>query len=154
ITIGAYGDGPRPIIDGGNQDGVHLEQQSYWIVQDLELTSDPVHHRCGLSALSRTGQPQPKGIKVYNGVAFDNGPSGSYVGSRDDESNGYDGVWIENCLARYHDRDGIAVGGSDQNGCKNSVIRHCTVHSNLYMAGIWIFSGQNGLIERCVAYNN
>jgi hypothetical protein len=154
ITIGAYGEGPRPLIDGKTRDGVHLEQQSYWIIQDLELTSDGSHDTCGLAALSRPKQPQPKGIKIYNVIAYDNGPCGIYVGSRDGESNGYDGVLVENCLAYYHDQDGIAVGGSDQNGCRNTVIRYCTAYSNLYSAGMWIFGGQNGLIEHSLAYNN
>ncbi|MEK7474952.1 MAG: right-handed parallel beta-helix repeat-containing protein [Candidatus Coatesbacteria bacterium] len=154
ITIGAYGDGPRPVIDGINRDAVHLEEQSYWTIQDLELTTDPAHHRCGLRVETTAGHPQPKGIRVYNVIAYDNGPSGISVGSSHGEGNGYDGVVIENCLAYANDSDGIVTSGSDQNGCRNTVIRYCTAYSNLYAAGIWITSGENGLIEHCLAYNN
>ncbi len=154
ITIGAYGEGARPQIDGQTRDAVHLEEQSYWVVEDLELTSDPAYKRDGLKVETTGGHPQPKGVRVYNVVAYDNGPSGILVGSDHGEGNGFDGVVIENCLAYANDSDGITVGGSDQNGCRNSVIRYCTAYSNLYSAGIWISSGQNGLIEHCVAYNN
>jgi hypothetical protein len=152
ITLGAYGEGPRPVVDGVNRDAVRLDRQSYWVVQDLELTSDPSYGKCGLAA-DASFEVQPKGLKVFNVVAYDNGPAGIRVG-RHGQDNGWDGVLIENCLAYANDSDGIVVGGSDQTGCRNTVIRFCTAWSNLWGGGIWIHSGQNGLIERCLAYNN
>jgi hypothetical protein len=154
ITIGAYGTGRRPVINGINRDAVRLEEASYWVVQDLELTSDPGYKRCGLKVVTAAGKPQPRGIRIFNIIAYDNGPAGILVGSDHGGGNGYDGVLIENCLSYAHDSDGILVCGSDQNGCRNSVIRHSTAYSNLYGGGIWIQSGQNGLIEHCLAYNN
>ena len=154
ITIGAWGEGARPLVNGVNHDGVHLEDQSYWVVQDLALTSDPAYKPCGLKIETKEGRPRPKGIRVFNVVAYDNGPCGILIGSSHGGGNGYDGVVIENCLAYANDGDGIVVGGSDQNGCRNTVIRYCTAYSNLWSAGIWISSGENGLIEHCLAYNN
>ena len=154
ITLGAYGEGRRPVINGVNRDAVLLSEQSYWVVQDLEVTSDPEYKRCGLKVTTAAGKPQPKGIKVFNVIAYDNGPAGIVVGSDHGGGNGYDGVEIENCLSYAQDSDGILVCGSDQNGCRNSVIRYSTAYSNLYGGGIWIQSGQNGLIEHCLAYNN
>jgi len=154
ITVGAYGDGPRPRVNGVNRDGLHLEEQSFWTVQDLELTSDPAYRRCGLRAETKEGHPRPKGVRVWNVIACDNGPAGITVGSSHGGGNGYDGVVIENCLAYANDSDGIVASGTDQNGCRNTVIRYCTAYSNLYAAGIWITSGENGLIEHCLAYNN
>lgn len=154
ITLGAYGEGARPFVDGVDHDGVHLFEQSYWIVQDLELTSDPAYDRCGLMADSRQMTNRPKGIRVFNVVTYDNGPVGICVGSYRGEGNGYDGVLIENCLAYANDSDGILACGNDQVGCRNTVMRGCTAYSNLYSSGLFISGGENGLIERCVAYNN
>lgn len=154
ITLGAYGTGRRPVIDGVTKHGLHLEEQSWWTIQDLELTSDPAYGKCGLAALTFFGKPQPRGIRVYNVIAYDNGPIGILVGSFHGSGNGYDGVHIENCLAYAHDSDGIVAAGSDQTGCRNTMIRHCTAYSNLWSSGVFIMSGQNGVIERCVAYSN
>jgi hypothetical protein len=154
ITLGAYGEGPRPWIDGGAQPAVRLRDQSYWTIQDLELTTDSRRKACGLDVLASEGKPQPRGIRVYNVVSYDNGGSGIHVGSEFKEGNGYDGVWVENCLSFANGGDGIVVNGNDQTGCRNSVIRGCTAYSNAGMAGLWIQSGQNGLIEDCRAYNN
>ncbi len=157
ITIGAYGKGSRPYVNGANRPGVNLEDQSYWVIQDLQVTSDPEYgwQGGGIVVSASVGKPQPRGIKIYNCVAFDTGGSGITVGNRHgSEANGYDGVIIENCLTFANGGSGIEVNGSDQNGCRNSVIRYCTAYSNPGMAGIWIHSGQNGLIEHCVGYNN
>jgi hypothetical protein len=41
IVVGAYGSGAMPIIDAaGYRAGVHLENSSYFTVQDLEITAD------------------------------------------------------------------------------------------------------------------
>ncbi len=154
ITIGSYGTGRRPVVDGQNRHGLHLEEQSWWTIQDLELTSDPAYGKCGFAAVTYFGKPQPKGIRLYNVIAYDNGPIGILVGSHHGQGNGYDGVHIENCLAFANDSDGIVAAGSDQTGCRNTMIRYCTAYSNLWSAGVFIMSGQNGVIEHCVAYNN
>ena len=154
ITIGAYGDGLRPHVNGVNHDGVRLEEQSYWVIQDLRVTSDPAYGRCGIEVVTKERKVQTKGVRILNVIAYDNGPAGIHVGADHREGKGYDGVWIENCLAYYSDSDGIVVNGSDQNDCRNTVIRYCTAYSNLRGSGIYINGGQNGLIEHCVAYNN
>lgn len=155
ITIGAYGEGPRPRIRGHVGPGLSLNEQSYWNIQDLSVTTRPDGHRGagGIAVIAGKG-PQPKGIKITNCVAFDTAGDGIRVGSEWEKGEGYDGVVIDNCLSFAHDGDGIVVNGTKQDGCRNSVIRNCTVHSCDGMAGIWIQSGQNGLIEHCVAYNN
>jgi hypothetical protein len=159
ITVGAYGppDAPRPRIDGRDRPGIALSDQSYWSVQDLEISNDPDHRRSGIEVLaSKRAGSQPKGIRILNCIVYDTGGHGIYIGNDEklDDANGYDGVVIEHCLSFWNERDGIAVGGADQNGCRNTVIRYCTAFSNPGMAGIWIHSGQNGLIEHCKAYNN
>jgi hypothetical protein len=156
ITVGAYGEGARPYINGLNRPGVSLRGQSYWRIQDLEVTNEAdITTADAISVVALEGKPQPKGISIANCIAFDSGGYGIHVGSKwGADSNGYDGVVIENCLVFANADSGIQVNGNDQNGCRNTVIRNCTAYSNPGMAGIWIHSGQNGLIEHCVAYNN
>ena len=154
VTVGAFGDGPRPRIDGVREHAVFISDGSWWTIQDLEVTTDPEYGRTGVKVVSNAMKDLPKGIRILNVVSFDNGASGIAVGSEWEKGNGYDGVVIENCLVFCNGNDGIAVYGADQNGCRNSVVRNCTAYSNRGMAGIWIESGQNGLIERCKAYNN
>ena len=154
ILVGAYGAGLRPVIDGVSQDAFRLDGYSWWTVQDLELTSDPGYQKCGFFGVSGGGNERPRGLVLRNLVSHDNGRIGIFVGSWDKSSRGYDGVLIENCLAFCNNGDGINVGGSSQVGCRNSVIRFCTAFGNRVRAGIWIHSGENGLIERCRAYNN
>ena len=156
ITIGAYGEGARPRINGLDRNGVSLTGQSYWVIQDLAVTNEPdITSAGGISVLASEGKPRPKGIRILNCVVSDTGGHGIHVGSFwGGETNGYDGVLIENCLVFANAESGIQVNGNDQDGCRNTVIRHCTSYSHTGMAGIWIHSGQNGLIEHCVAYNN
>ncbi len=154
ITIGAYGEGPAPRINGISREAVLLRSQSNWTVQDLDLTTDAEYERNALAVVTGKGVPQPKNIRVHNVEAWDSGQSGILVGSDHGGGNGYDGVLIDNCVSYFNDGDGIAVGGSDQNGGRNSVVRYCTAYGNAGMAGIWIQSAQNGLIERCVAHDN
>lgn len=154
ITLGAYGEGPRPRINGGNRHAVHLQDRSWWTVQDLEVTSDPLAGRCGVQIESVEGRPAPRGFHVYNVVAYDNGGAGIRAGPSGEKDNGCDGVHIENCLAFCNGGDGIGMHGNDQNGCRNGVIRFCTAWENRGGGGIYYSGGQNGLIERCVAYNN
>lgn len=154
VTIGAWGEGSRPVIEGTEGPAVRLKQQSFWVVRDLAATSNPERKDAGIEALADKGKPQPRDVRIYNCVAWDNGGTGIHVGGGENEDNGYDGVIVDNCKSYWNGGDGIQVNGSDQNGCRNAVVRYCTTYGNPGMAGIWIHSGQNGLIERCKSYNN
>ncbi len=154
ITIGAYGEGRKPRLNGVNHAAVQLRDQDWWTVQDLDLTSDPAYGKCGLAIESVEGRPRPTGFHVYNVTAFDNGGAGIRAGPTGDKDNGCDGVWIENCLSFCNGGDGIGMHGNDQVGCRNGVIRYCTAWENRGTGGIYMSGGQNGLIEHCVGYNN
>ena len=151
ITIAAYGDGNRPIVRGMGQPGISLTSQSFWTIQDIAATSDPEH---GMSAFKLKADEVGKfslGLRVTNCIAFDSGRHGIDIGG----TSGWDGVIVENCLTFCNSSDGICVSGSKAKGStRNAVIRGCTAYSNPGMAGIWICSAENGLIDRCVAYNN
>jgi len=154
ITLGAFGAGKPPVVNGINHHGVGLHDQNWWVIQDLALTSDPAYGKCGLSIESAEGRPRPTGFRIYNVTAFDNGGAGIRAGPSGDKDNGCDGVWIENCLSFCNGGDGIGMHGNDQIGCRNGVIRYCTAWENRGTGGIYYSGGQNGLIEHCVGYNN
>jgi parallel beta-helix repeat protein len=70
ITIGAYGDGPRPIVDGKNVAGggaggaaVLLQNVGYWTVSGLEVTNDDGTNNVGTKS---TPGKNRSGIMVYN----------------------------------------------------------------------------------------
>ena len=154
ITIGAWGDGPRPKLNGVDRPAIALRDQSHWVIRDVEATNEQEFGQNGIEAIASPDVPQPRDVRIMNCVVYDTGGSGIQVGSPHGEGNGYDGVVIENCLSFWNAEDGINVGGSDQNGARNAVVRDCTAFGNPGSAGIWIQSCQNGLIERCVAFNN
>ncbi len=154
ITIAAYGDKgkgeDRPWIDGIDKPGVFLLDQSYWTLQDLQATSDPEYKAEGIAVKVSAKAPRAKEIRILNCAAFDTGSHGIMVG----DHAGVDGVLIENCVSFCNSNDGFTVGGHTAKSGRNTVIRHCTAWSNPGMAGIWIASAENGLIEDCLAYNN
>jgi parallel beta-helix repeat protein len=150
ISVGAYGQGEKPYLNGGRLPGFSLKDQDYWLVQDLQGTSDPEYGQDAFFFEVSKGAPRARGLKVLNCLAFDSGRDGIEVGPY----RGYDGVFLENCLSFSNGHDGIQVHGESQRDGRNVVIRFCTAYSNPGQAGIWINGCQNGLIERCTAYNN
>jgi len=151
ITIGAYGKGKLPIVRGTGQPGVALTSQSFWTIQDIAATSDPEYGHSAMALRVLKGSPRARGVKVINCLAFDSGRHGIEVGGEP----GWDGVVVENCLSFCNSGDGICIYGKTAKGStRNVVVRGCTTYSNPGMAGIWIHSAENGLIERCLAYNN
>jgi hypothetical protein len=151
ITIGAFGNGNRPIVRGMGEPGVALENQSYWTIQDIAATSDPEFGKSAFSLKANDAAGFSRGLRVINCVAFDSGRHGIDIGGK----TGWDGVLVENCLTFCNSNDGICVSGSRAKGStRNVVIRGCTAYSNPGMAGIWICSAENGLIDRCLAYSN
>lgn len=151
ITLGAYGEGERPLVRGVGREGLRLRDQSFWAVQDLAFASDPEYKKSAINFDVSEKAPRARGARIVNCLAYDSGAHGIEVGGH----AGYDGVVIDNCLAFCTSGDGIVVGGGTQKGsARNTVIRRCTAYSNPGMAGIWIQSAENGLIEDCLAYNN
>lgn len=118
ITIGAYGDGPRPIVDGRNVPGggaggaaVHLQNVSYWTVTGLEVTNDDGTHNVGSpSALGKNRS----GIMVYNNSGT--GKHGIII--RDNYVRDVNGCF--DCSgANAQTNGGIAVVADTLNGLSN-----------------------------------
>jgi hypothetical protein len=150
ITLGAYGEGERPVVDGVNQPGLSLTDQSYWSIQDLRFCNNPDYRQSAFHAFVTSKTVRARGLRVLNCEAFDSGNKGFEIGG----GTSWDGVFMENCRAYCNTEDGIIIGGDNQKSSRNSIIRHCTAYSNMGRGGIWIAGGENGLIEDCVAYNN
>lgn len=118
ITIGAYGDGPRPIIDGRNvpyaQAGaaaVLLQSVSYWTVSGLEVTNDTGTNNVGTVASPGDNR---SGIMVYN--TSGTGKFGIIV--RDNYVHDVNGCFV--CKgANPQTNGGIAVVADTMNGLSN-----------------------------------
>lgn len=153
VTIGSYGKGARPCIDGGGGPGVRIAGLSHWTIQDLQVTNDGGGSAHGINVESGAGS-QPRGITIRRCFVEGAGGCGIAIGPPSEGANdGYADVTVEDCLVRWCNGTGVVVSGSRQDGCKDTVIRRCTAYGNGF-SGMMIHSGENGLIERCLAYNN
>lgn len=159
VLIGAYGKGRRPRINGLAGPGVLLKDQSHWVIQDLCVTNFSGSRADGIQAIgSKASASQPSDLTIRRCQVEDAGGAGIHVGNlkdgaKDGLGQGYDTVTVEDCLVRWCDNTGVLVHGKTQDGCRNTVIRHCAVYGN-GGHGIWIHSGENGLISDSVAFNN
>jgi parallel beta-helix repeat protein len=118
ITIGAYGDGPRPIVDGRNVPytpaaaaAVLLHNVSYWTVTGLEVVNDTGTNNVG--TVSARGQNR-SGIMVYN----TSGATKSGIVIRDNYVHSVNGCF-ECAGANAQTNGGIAVVADTMNGLSN-----------------------------------
>jgi len=70
ITLGAYGSGAKPVIDGKGVDGtaaIRLENQEYWTIENMEATNWAAHYgtRWGIYIGASDGRIK-HGIKILN----------------------------------------------------------------------------------------
>lgn len=155
ITIGAYGEGPRPVIDGrGLGPGLSLVDQEGWVVQDLALTSPG---QVGLfihSTKSRRSFFRLTNLEVYrawDGIRIGRMKEGEAV----DAAYLHD-VVVEGCVVHDVSNTGIAVLGNygplTLPRHTNVVVRHCVVY-NCGWDGIVMFCTSGGLITDCVAHD-
>lgn len=118
ITIGTYGEGPRPIIDGRNvayaragAAAVLLQSVSYWTVSGLEVTNDNGTNNVG--TVAKPGQNR-SGIVVYN----TSGKTRSGIIIRDNYVHDVNGCFV--CTgANPQTNGGIAVIADVMNGLSN-----------------------------------
>jgi len=151
IRVSAYGEGARPVIDGGSGPAVLLTDQAGWIIEGLEVTNRKDCGQDALHARAAPGKPRTAWLRIRDCVARGAGGSGIHVGA-DDDGN-LDQVTIEDCLAYENQRSGIFVQGSYFDRVRSIAIRRSTAHGN-GADGIKIYSAREGLIEHCIAYRN
>ncbi|MER5739633.1 ricin-type beta-trefoil lectin domain protein [Streptomyces sp. NPDC002262] len=110
ITIGSYGGTARPIVAGGGISGtsgaaVLLRNQSYWIVQGLEVTNNAPSeaHRSGIVALV-DDLAQHDGITIRNNLVHD-------VMGRSDRATDHTGFYLSHGIGVDLAHDGGFVKG-------------------------------------------
>jgi hypothetical protein len=123
ITIGKYGDGPKPRIDGEGKflDTLLLRNVEFWEVSDLEITNlgtNRIPWRTGVRIVS-DGFGKMRHIHLRNLFVHDvNGDlrkeqegCGIYFESRGRNQSHFDDLRIENCHLVRTDRNGICQRG-------------------------------------------
>jgi hypothetical protein len=154
ITIGAYGEGPRPVIDaGGRGPAVALIDQEGWIVQDLALTS-----RGQPALLIDSTRARRAFFRVLNVEAYGAG-EGIRIGTHREGlavHGGYlDDVVVDGCVAHDMTYTGIVAGGNyGAQGPRNTnlTVRNCLVYKCGW-DGIKMFCTSGGLITESVAHD-
>jgi len=118
ITIGAYGDGPRPIVDGRNVAGggaggaaVLLHNVSHWTVTGLEVVNDTGTNNVGTTSARGANR---SGIMAYNSSGT--GKHGIVI--RDNYVHDVNGCF-ECSGANAQTNGGIAVVADTMNGLSN-----------------------------------
>ena len=151
IRIGAYGEGPRPFIDGGKGPAVLIHNQDAWIIEGLEVTNAKDSGEDALKVWAAPRSPHFHFIRIRDCVAHDAGRSGIHVG--DGTYGNYDDVVIEDCVSYNNQDSGIFIQGKDYAEVRNLAIRRSVAYGNGW-DGIKIYSGRDGVIEYCTAYRN
>gem|GEM_PF-1725016 len=165
ITIGAYGTGALPIIDGGtNQAAIKLINQSYWRIQNIETKNG---NPFGILITADTAGTY-RHFRISNVVVHDvqgtGGDNGGLIFISPDISNGgtgatdrlLDDIVIDGATA-YTTRQfaGIQVGRAFDpvypHPVTNVTIRNSTVYDT-GGDGITMFNVETGLIENSVSY--
>lgn len=167
ITLSSYGNGPKPILNGGGLAGgtVYLINQSHWVIQNLEVTNTAPERgnvfREGIF-VENAGAGTIEGIRIADNYVHDVSGSFRYAGGDPHAFGGitvyaggagtdrFDGVVIEGNMVERVGRTGIVVWDQVWNGAgyssENVVIRQNYVKES-DSDGILTFGVDGGLIE-------
>lgn len=141
ITIGSYGDGAKPVINGNSCEGyqlggaVSLYNQSWWTIKDIEITNmgEGYKWRMGLSIYC-DGQ-SGEGYVIKNVTVHDVAGSGKGTATQDNDNH-----WNGGIVVRAE-----AVMKTDECRVDNVTIEDCTVH-DVKRSGILVISNWNSPI--------
>ncbi len=164
ITVGAYGRGESPIINGGSAEvAFELRNQQYWEIQDIEITGGTVF---GIHITGDEGAGALQHFRLTNLVVHDvhggklrDKVTGLVVLSSGGNHSTINDVVVDHVTAYNTNQwGGIVVAGlsgdyraDPPNLSTNIIVRNSTVH-NVYGDGIVLWGVKNGLIEKSVAY--
>jgi hypothetical protein len=151
IRLAAYGEGPRPFLDGGLGPAVLIHNQDAWLIEGLEVTNAKNSGQDALRVWADPRRPHYHFIRIRDCVAHDAGRSGIHVG--EGTYGNYDDVVIEDCVSFNNQDSGIFIQGNDFAEVRGLAIRRCVAYGNGW-DGIKIYSGRDGVIEYCTAYRN
>ena len=170
IIVGSYGEGERPIINGGgiSAPAVKLHNQEYWIIDNLEVTNDDdfgvdQEDNGGIIGIGVTGQDvgELHGITIRNCYVHDvdskhikDGAAALSVSVKGTSvPTWFNGVTIENNFIEDCDRTGLSTGSSWTNPqrtvwtiSKNVVVRKNVV-KDIAGDGIVITAAESPLLE-------
>lgn len=158
ITLGSYGEGARPRIDGEGAvlDTLLLRNVEFWDVQDLEITNLGTNRQPARTGarIAADGFGAMRHIHLRNLFVHDvNGDlrkqregCGIFFESRGGNGSHFDDLTIENCHVVATDRNGICQRGG---GRARSV--HVVIRGNLLEDiggdGIKLWGSNGGLVE-------
>ncbi len=161
ITIGKYGEGPRPRIDGEGKvlDTLLLRNVEFWEAQDIEITNLGTNRapwRTGARIVS-DGFGKMRHIHLRNLFVHDvNGDlrkshegCGIYFESRGGKQSHFDDLRIEHCHVLRADRNGICQRTSSGARSLNIVIRS-NLLEDIGGDGIKVWGSNSALIEHNV----
>lgn len=152
IRVGAYGEGARPRIDGGQLQALLLENASHVTIENLELTNAKESGRDALWVRADPERGRHEGIEIVGCLAHHAGRSGIHVG--DNKSAPFSAVAVRSCEASENQDSGIFLQGAYLGErMRSAAITGSAAHGNGW-DGIKIFSAEDGLIERCSASGN
>jgi hypothetical protein len=159
IVLGAYGEGPRPRISGGQEHAITADEPiSAWRISGLELTStngsNPTHQITGGTCGVHLKQAELcESLTISDCAIHDtSGPGVFLVGSGEPKAVFTDTV-IEHCEV-YNASCGIQFLSEPhgQTECFSRFrIAHVVAH-DIGGDGIVPFCSNNGVIEHCTAY--
>lgn len=161
IVMGAYGTGPRPIIDAGEREAaIKLFNQHHWHILSLETTGgNPFGIYVTGDVAGGLRHFRIIDVLVHDvGGTVSNKESGLIVVAPGSIDTTFHDVVIDGVTAHSTTQwMGILVGGDDFGGTPSSprstdvTIRNSTVH-HVYGDGIALYQVNRGLIESNVAY--
>jgi hypothetical protein len=160
LTLGAYGRGTAPLIDGGTHEAaIKLFNQEHWRIRNLETTGGTPH------GILIAGDRPVRGFRIENVAVHDvsgevkTKQSGLIVVRPAGPLGVVSDVVIDGVTAWNTTQwAGIIVAGAPHTGRQegahgaNVTVRNSTVH-DVHGDGIVLFSVRNGRIEKSVAWN-
>ncbi len=159
ITLGAYGEGPRPRISGGDNHAITADEPiSAWRISGLELTSsndlNPTRKITGgTCGVFLTQQELCDGLVIEDCTIHDTSGPGIYLLATGEEKAVFSNVAIEHCEV-FNASCGIQFAAGPTYGTEyfpNFRIAHIVVH-DIGGDGIVPFYSRDGVIEYCTAY--
>lgn len=161
VTIGKFGDGPRPRIDaeGKHLDTLLVRNVAFWEIADLEITNFGTNRAPGRTGVRvvTDGFGKMRHIRLRNLFVHDvNGDlskqregCGIYFESRGGNDSHLDDLVIENCHLLRTDRNGICQRTSNRTRSLRVEIRG-NVLEDVGGDGIKIWGSNGALVERNV----
>ncbi len=161
VTIGRYGEGPLPRIDGEGKfsDTVLLENIGFVEIADLEVTNQGPNREPWRTGVKVSANGVGKLQRIYLRRLFVHDVNGDlrkshegcgiYFEAKGRNDTRFDGLLIEKCRVERTDRNGICQKGTGRTRSSNVIIRGNTLE-DIGGDGIKLWGTNGGLIERNV----